>query len=238
MNALLGLSRVIDTISERIGRFVYWLLLAAVLISTVNAIVRKAFNMSSNAYLEAQWYLFAAVFMLGAGYVLLHDQHVRIDVLASRFRRRTQVWIDVIGMTFFLVPLCLLVAYMALPSVQLAIDTKEVSANPGGLIRWPLYILVPIGFCLLAAQTLSELIKRVAFLAGMAPDPHAQHEKTDHEMLLEEMRREAETSAALANQPAPGSVVVPDEPRAPEIAVLDPQASPSREPQLAAGGAR
>jgi TRAP-type mannitol/chloroaromatic compound transport system permease small subunit len=230
VNALLGLSRVIDTISERIGRFVYWLLLAAVLISTVNAIVRKAFNMSSNAYLEAQWYLFAAVFMLGAGYVLLHDQHVRIDVLSSRLSRRAQVWIDVIGMTVFLIPLCLLVAYMSLPSVQLAIDTKEVSANPGGLIRWPLYVLVPIGFCLLAAQAFSELVKRVAFLAGKAPDPHAQHEKTDHEMLLEELQREAERDGATAHRPAASG----SGPRPPAVGALDPQpAAP-----LASGGAR
>jgi TRAP-type mannitol/chloroaromatic compound transport system permease small subunit len=211
VNALLRACRAIDALSERIGRFVYWLLLAAVLISTVNAIVRKSFNMSSNAYLEAQWYLFAAVFMLGAGYVLLHDQHVRIDVISSRLSRRAQVWIDVIGMTVFLIPLCLLIAYMSLPSVTLAIDTKEVSANPGGLIRWPLYILVPIGFGLLAMQTFSELVKRVAFLAGKAPDPHAKHEKTDHEMLLEELSREAEAAARAAPAAAPaGAGYAPD----------------------------
>jgi TRAP-type mannitol/chloroaromatic compound transport system permease small subunit len=227
----------VDAVSERIGRFVYWLLLAAVLISTVNAVVRKAFDMSSNAFLEAQWYLFAAVFLLGAGYVLLHDQHVRIDVLSSRLSRRTQVWIDVVGMAFFLIPLCLLVAYMALPSVLAAIASKEVSANPGGLIRWPLYILVPIGFALLALQGLSELVKRIAFLAGRAPDPHARPEPTDGERLLEELRAEAE-AAPVANQPAPGSVVVPDEPRAPEIAVLDPDRGGRRDAQRAAGGAR
>jgi hypothetical protein len=163
---------------------------------------------------------------------------VRIDVLASRLKRRTQVWIDVIGMTVFLIPLCLLVAYMSLPSVQLAIDTREVSANPGGLIRWPLYILVPIGFCLLAAQAFSELVKRVAFLAGKAPDPHAQHEKTDHEMLLEEMQREAGMAGAAADQPAPGTVTVPDGPRAPAVGVLDPRPAAPHEARLAAGGAR
>jgi TRAP-type mannitol/chloroaromatic compound transport system permease small subunit len=237
MNAILGACRAVDALSERIGRFVYWLLLAAVLISTVNAVVRKTFDMSSNAFLEAQWYLFAAVFMLGAGYVLLHDQHVRIDVLSSRLSRRTQVWIDVIGMVVFLIPLCALIAWMALPSVTAAITSKEVSANPGGLIRWPLYILVPIGFGLLALQTLSELFKRVAFLAGKAPDPHAKPEQSDEERLLEELRAEAEAADA-ANQPAPGSVVVPDEPRAPEIAVIDPDRASARDPQLAAGGAR
>lgn len=192
MSALLAFCKFIDGISERIGRFVGWLLLAAVLISTVNAITRKAFNIGSNAYLEAQWYLFAAVFMLGAGYVFLHDQHVRIDVIASRLKRRTMVWIDVIGITVFLIPLCLIVAWMAWPSVMLAFKTSEVSANPGGFIRWPLYVLVPIGFLLLALQSFSELVKRVAFLMGRAPDPHEKPEKTEEERLLEDLQHEIE----------------------------------------------
>jgi TRAP-type mannitol/chloroaromatic compound transport system permease small subunit len=196
MKALLAYSRAVDWVTERIGRSVCWLLLAAVIISTVNAIVRKSFNLSSNAYLEAQWYLFAAVFMLGAGYVFLHDQHVRIDVVAGKLKRRTQIWIDVIGITVFLLPLCAFVIWTSLPSVLLAIETQEVSANPGGLIRWPLYMLVPIGFALLALQSLSELFKRVAFLSGHGPDPHAKAEKTDEEMLLEEMQREAEAREA------------------------------------------
>ena len=195
MNALLGLSRVIDAVSERIGRFVYWLLLAAVLISTANAIARKAFDVGSNAYLEAQWYLFATMFMLGAGYVLLHDQHVRIDVLATRWSKKARAWIEVAGLALVLIPMCLVIAWMALPSVSLAYTSGEVSANPGGLIRWPLYVLVPIGMCLLALQALSELIKEVAFLAGRGEDPHAVHEKTDAERLLEEMRQEAEAAA-------------------------------------------
>lgn len=196
MNALIAYSRAMDWLTERIGRSLYWLLLAAVLISTVNAIVRRAFDMSSNAYLEAQWYLFAAVFMLGAGYAFLHEQHVRIDVLAGRLSRRTQVWIDVVGIVVFLLPLCVGVAWMALPSVMTAIETREVSANPGGLIRWPLYILVPVGFVLLALQALSELFKRIAFLAGRGPDPHAKPEATDEDLLLEELKREAEAKAA------------------------------------------
>lgn len=196
MRALLAYSRAVDWVTERIGRSVCWLLLAAVIISTVNAIVRKSFNLSSNAYLEAQWYLFAAVFMLGAGYVFLHDQHVRIDVVAGKLKRRTQVWIDVLGIALFLLPLCAFVIWTSLPSVLLAIETQEVSANPGGLIRWPLYMLVPIGFGLLALQSLSELFKRVAFLSGHGPDPHAKAEKTDEEMLLEEMQREVEAREA------------------------------------------
>jgi TRAP-type mannitol/chloroaromatic compound transport system permease small subunit len=201
LNALLGLARLIDAVSERIGRAVYWLLLAAVAISTVNAIARKAFDVGSNAYLEAQWYLFATMFMLGAGYVLLHDQHVRIDVLSSRLSRRVQVWIDVIGLAVFLIPLCVVVSLMALPSIELAIRSGEVSANPGGLIRWPLYVLVPIGFGLLCLQALSELVKRVAFLAGRGPDPHAKPEPSDAERLLEEMRRANEAATAPGARP-------------------------------------
>ena len=210
MNALLAYCRAMDWLTERIGRSLYWLLLVAVVISTVNAIVRRAFDMSSNAYLEAQWYLFATVFMLGAGYAFLHEQHVRIDVLSGRLSRRTQVWIDVVGITFFLLPLCVGVSLMALPSLMTAIETNEVSANPGGLIRWPLYALVPLGFTLLALQSLSELIKRIAFLAGRAGDPHAKPEPTAEDLLLEDLRREAEEkarieaerlAAATANQP-------------------------------------
>jgi TRAP-type mannitol/chloroaromatic compound transport system permease small subunit len=190
MNALLSGARLIDAATERIGRLVGWLLLAAVLISTVNAITRKAFNIGSNAYLEAQWYLFAAVFMLGAGYVFLHDQHVRIDILSSRFSRKTQIAIDVAGIVLFLIPLCGVVAWMAMPSVMLAFNTNEVSANPGGLIRWPLYVLVPTGFVLLAVQALSELVKRIAFLTGHGPDPHEKPEQSDEERLLEDLKKE------------------------------------------------
>jgi TRAP-type mannitol/chloroaromatic compound transport system permease small subunit len=190
MNAIIWFCRSMDWLTERIGRAVYWLLLIAVLISTGNAIIRKAFDISSNAYLEAQWYLFSAVFMLGAAYVFLHDQHVRIDVLFSRFTRRTQLWIDVVGLVVFLIPLCLAVIWMALPSVQLAIKTSEVSANPGGLIRWPLYALVPVGFALLALQSLSELLKRLLFLSGKGPDPHAKPEPGAEEVLLEDLKKE------------------------------------------------
>lgn len=201
MHALLAFCRGVDRITERIGRAVGWLLLAAVIISTGNAIIRKAFSMSSNAFLEAQWYLFAAVFLLGAGYVFLHDQHVRIDVIAGRLSRRAQVVIDVVGIALFLLPLCVFVAWTALPSVATAYTSGEMSANPGGLIRWPLYVLVPIGFALLALQSLSELFKRVAFLAGAGPDPHARPEKTDEEMLLEELQHEQ----ALRENAAAGS---------------------------------
>ena len=204
MNALLVFCRAVDGFTERIGRAIGWLLLAAVVISTGNAIIRKAFNMSSNAYLEAQWYLFAAIFMLGAGYVFLHDQHVRIDVINGRLSRRKQVWIDVVGIVFFLLPLCAFLMWTSLPSLQTAWQTQEVSANPGGLIRWPLYALVPVGFGLLALQSLSELFKRLTFLTGHGPDPHAKPEKTDEELLLEELQKETEAREA-PEAAAPGA---------------------------------
>lgn len=196
MNLLLAFSRQVDWITEKIGKTIGWMLLAAVLISAGNALIRKTFDISSNAFLEAQWYLFGAVFMLGAGYVFLHDQHVRIDVVSSKISRRKQIWIDAIGIAFFLLPLCIFVVWTSLPSLQTAIMTKEVSANPGGLLRWPVYALVPVGFALLALQSVSELIKRVGFLTGHAPDPHAKPEKTDEEILLEELRIEEEARAA------------------------------------------
>jgi TRAP-type mannitol/chloroaromatic compound transport system permease small subunit len=202
MQALLASCRVVDRLTERIGRAVGWLLLAAVVISAGNAVIRKAFSMSSNAFLEAQWYLFAAVFLLGAGYVFLHDRHVRIDVIAGRLSRRVQVTIDVVGILLFLLPLCAFIVWTALPSVMVAYTSGEVSANPGGLIRWPLYVLVPIGFVLLALQALSELVKRIAFLTGAGPDPHAKPEQTDEERLLEELRREQAQRGAVVT---PGS---------------------------------
>jgi TRAP-type mannitol/chloroaromatic compound transport system permease small subunit len=211
MQSLLALSRGIDAITEKLGRALCWLLLAAVVVSTVNAITRKAFNLSSNAYLEAQWYLFAVTFMLGAGYVFLHDQHVRIDVLSSKLKRTTQIKIDVIGIIFFLLPLCVFVVWTSLPSVMTAIQTKEVSASPGGLIRWPLYMLVPVGFSLLAMQSLSELFKRVAFLTGHGPDPHVKPEKTEEEKLVEELQHELEKEADLntGNPSANGNATTP-----------------------------
>jgi TRAP-type mannitol/chloroaromatic compound transport system permease small subunit len=201
MNALLAFSRGMDWLTERIGRSVYWLLLLAVIVSTLNAVARKAFDVGSNAYLEAQWYMFAAMFMLGAGYVFLHDQHVRIDVLSSRLSRKAQVWIDIVGIVVFLLPLCVFIAWTALPSIGKAIDTMEVSANPGGLLRWPLYALVPVGFGLLFLQGLSELIKRVAFVTGRGPDPHAKPEPTDEERLLHELQNEAARREAAPRGP-------------------------------------
>ena len=190
MKALLALSRTIDTLNDRIGRAVYWLVLLAVLISAGNAIVRKAFDMSSNAYLEIQWYLFSAVFLLCAGYTLLKNEHIRIDVIAGRFSRRTQTWIDVLGTIFFLLPLVALILYESVPWFLRAWQSQEVSPSAGGLILWPAKILVPMGFSLLGLQGLSELIKRIAFLQGLIPDPgEKQVAKTAEEVLAEEILR-------------------------------------------------
>jgi TRAP-type mannitol/chloroaromatic compound transport system permease small subunit len=170
MKALLALSRVIDTVNEYIGRAVYWLILAAVLVSSINATMRYAFNLSSNAWLETQWYLFAAVFLLCAGHTLLHNEHIRIDVLAGRLPRRTQVWIDVFGAAFFLLPMALIIMWMSWPIFMNAFTMNEQSSNAGGLVRWPARLLIPVGFFLLAAQGVSELIKRIGFLMGLIPD--------------------------------------------------------------------
>jgi TRAP-type mannitol/chloroaromatic compound transport system permease small subunit len=186
MQFLLSLSRLIDKLSERIGHTVRWLVLAAVLISAGNAIMRKAFNMSSNAYLEIQWYLFAAVFMLAAGYTMLRQEHVRIDVISGRFSKRTQIWIDIVGICVFLFPFIFMIIKLAMPLVIGAFVSKEMSSNSGGLIRWPVFALLPAGLLLLGMQGLSELIKRVAFLQGLVPDPtKKQGGKTPEEELAE-----------------------------------------------------
>lgn len=196
MNAFLGLSRFIDAINERVGRSAMWLLLAAVLISTVNAIVRKAFNWSSNGLLEIQWYLFAGAFLLGASYTLLHNEHVRIDVVSGKFSRRTQTWIEVIGSIFFLLPFCAMVLWTSVPWFLNSLASGETSSNAGGLILWPAKILVPIGFTLLTAQGISELIKRLAFLKGLIPDPTEKHAfPTAEENLIEELKKRQEGEA-------------------------------------------
>ena len=188
MNALLGLSRAIDAMSERIGRIVYWLILVVVLISAANATIRKVFNYSSNAYLEIQWYLFSAVFLFGAGYTLLRNEHVRIDIIIGRFSVKVQTWIDVLGTIFFLMPMAVMFIYLSWPIFVRTYTHGEISTNAGGLLIWPARILVPIGFLLLILQGISELIKRVAFLTGNGPDPLAKHEgKSAEQELAEEI---------------------------------------------------
>lgn len=191
MKALLAVSRAIDALNERVGHWVTWLVLAAVLVSSVNAIVRKAFDMSSNAFLEAQWYMFSAVFLLAAAWTLLRNEHIRIDVIAGRFSRRTQTWIDVFGTLFFLIPMVLLVIYESVPWAMRAVQSGEVSPSAGGLILWPAKVLVPIGFFLLLLQGLSELVKRIAYLTGAGPDPTEKPpEKTAEQLLAEEILKQ------------------------------------------------
>ena len=201
MSPLLTLSRRIDRLSEWVGRWVAWLVLAAVLISAGNAVVRKVFNASSNAFLEIQWYLFAAVFLLAAGYTLLRQDHVRIDVILGRFSKRTQIWIDIAGICFFLLPFVFVVIVLAWPIVARALLTGEMSSNAGGLIRWPVFVMLPLGMALLGLQGLSELIKRFAFLKGLIPDPTQRRQtKTAEEELADFLKQEevaAREQAAL-----------------------------------------
>jgi TRAP-type mannitol/chloroaromatic compound transport system permease small subunit len=193
MKALLPLSGLIDRFNERIGQLVRWFVLAAVLISALNAIVRKAFNISSNAFLEVQWYLFAAVFMLGAGYAFLRNVHVRIDFISSKLSRRTNAIIDSVGIVVFLIPLSLIMIVLSWPFFTNAWHSGEMSQNAGGLIRWPAYVLIPLGFTILLAQGLSELIKRIAFIRGDIPEPFSVEQgKSDEEILAEELAAEAE----------------------------------------------
>jgi TRAP-type mannitol/chloroaromatic compound transport system permease small subunit len=200
MNFLLSLSKRIDAFSEWMGRWVAWLVLAAVLISTGNAIMRKAFNMSSNGFLEIQWYLFAAVFLLASGYTLLRQEHVKIDVVSGRFSKRTQIWIDIIGICLFLLPFTFMITKLAMPLVINAYVTGEVSSNAGGLIRWPVFALLPLGMVTLAMQAVSELIKRIAFLQGLVPDPTKKQGSKTAEEELAEFLLQKEVAAREATQ--------------------------------------
>ena len=166
MSFLLSLSRLIDALNEKVGNGVSWALFISVLICTGNALIRYIFHTSSNAWLEIQWYLFSAIFLLATSYTLRRNEHVRIDVIVGHFSKRTQVWIDIFGFLLFLLPMTLLVLYYAVPYAWESIHSQEVSSNAGGLIVWPAKILIPIGFLLLTLQGISELIKRIGFLQG------------------------------------------------------------------------
>jgi TRAP-type mannitol/chloroaromatic compound transport system permease small subunit len=201
MGALLKLSKLIDAINEGIGKLIMWLILAAVLISAGNAIMRKAFDMGSNAFLEIQWYLFAAVFMLGSGYVWLRNAHVRIDFVSSKLSKRTNTIIDILGLVIFTIPLSLILIKLSWPVFERAWVSGEMSQNAGGLIRWPVLLLIPLGFSILVVQCVSELIKRVAFLTGHRSEPFSEvAEKSDEQLLLEEL--EAKANAKLNINPA------------------------------------
>ena len=199
MQALLALSRAIDRLNAFVGKYSIWLIFAATFISAANAIVRKAFDTSSNAFLEVQWYLFAWSFLIAAGYTLLHREHVRIDVLNSRLSKKAQVWVDIMGFACFLTPLCITILWLSTPVAIQMYQSGEVSGNPGGLIRWPVWAAIPVGITLLMLQGWSELIKRIAFLTGDGPDPMGKlSDKSAEEELAEALRAEADRKQAEA----------------------------------------
>jgi TRAP-type mannitol/chloroaromatic compound transport system permease small subunit len=193
MQSLLKAARAIDALNEWVGRWVCWLVLLMVLESAGNAIVRKLFNSSSNALLEMQWYLFSAVFLLCAGWTLLRNEHVRIDILQGRLSPRGQAWLDIFGAVFFMLPMVFIFIWLSWPWFLRTYTQGEISGSAGGLILWPARLLVPAGFVLLALQGLSEIAKRAAFLAGAGPDPVKRHDaRAAEQELAEEIRKMAE----------------------------------------------
>lgn len=196
MNFFLRISHAIDYLNTKVGKAVTWLTLIVVFVSATNAVVRKLFNISSNAWLELQWYLFGAIFLLAAGYTFLRNEHVRVDVVAQRFSRRTQIKIEIFGVIFFLFPACALIFWLSLPYFYESFVLNEQSSNTGGLVRWPVKLLIPLGFGLLILAGVSHLIKCVGYLKGVCPDPTARSEgKTAEELLAEEIRAQAQLDA-------------------------------------------
>jgi TRAP-type mannitol/chloroaromatic compound transport system permease small subunit len=199
LDALLKLSAAVDAITNLIGKLIRWLVLGSVLISAGNAIIRKIFNISSNGFLEIQWYLFAGVFLLGSGFAFMRNVHVRIDFISSKLSKRTNTIIDILGIIVFIVPLCLMMVWLSWPLFSNALATGEMSQNAGGLIRWPAYLLMPLGFGLLLVQALSELVKRFAFLKGLRDEPMSvEAVKSDEEILAEELAAQAAKKLAGA----------------------------------------
>ena len=192
MQALLKLSGLIDAINERLGKATTWLVLIVVLISAGNAVMRYVINWSSNAFLEIQWYLFSAIFLLCAGYTLLRNEHVRIDIVSGHLSPKGRAWIDVFGIVLFLFPMTYLFVTLGWPFFMVAFNGGEVSSNTGGLLRWPVKLLVPVGFFFLMLQGVSELIKRLAFIRDLIPDPTERGGKTAEEELAEEIARTAQ----------------------------------------------
>jgi TRAP-type mannitol/chloroaromatic compound transport system, small permease component len=194
MAILLAISRLVDRINELVGKWVSWLILVSILISAGNAVIRKAFNMSSNAWLELQWYLFGAAFLLAAAYTLKQNEHIRVDIVYGMWSRRTQHWIDLFGHVFFLMPFVLLMVYYFGPWFMLSFRSGEVSSSAGGLIIWPAKLMLLIGFSLLALQGLSEIIKKIAIMCGAMEDPNpfvSAHEAAELEAkaLAEELKK-------------------------------------------------
>ena len=175
MRSLLAFSALIDALNEKIGAVCNWLVLLACIVSAGNAMVRYAYDTSSNAWLEIQWYMFAVIVMLGASYTMKRNEHVRVDILYMNLSRRGQLWIDILGTLVFLLPTCTILAWLAWPFFMQSFNVYEHSSNAGGLLRWPIKLVLPVGFALVALQGVSELIKRVAFLNGYAVDSLEAH---------------------------------------------------------------
>lgn len=201
MAGLLALSRTIDRINEFIGRWVSWLILLAILVSAGNAIIRKVFDTSSNAWLELQWYLFGAAFMLAAAYTLKQNDHIRIDIVYGMFPRRAQHWIDLLGHLLFLMPFVVLMVIYFVPYVALSVRSGEMSTNAGGLIVWPAKAILLAGFFLLALQGVSEIIKKVAIMRGDMDDPNPFI--SAHEQAELEARALADEAKAIAGEARP-----------------------------------
>jgi TRAP-type mannitol/chloroaromatic compound transport system permease small subunit len=213
MQGLLKLSSLIDGLNERVGRSMIWLVLIVVVVSAGNAVSRFTFNLSSNALLEIQWYLFSAIFLLSAGYVLKRNEHIRIDVLFGRYSERTQNWIDVFGFLVFLLPMALIVGYLSWPVFTLAWTSGEMSSNPGGLIRWPVRLMMPVGFALLILQGISELIKRLAFLTGNGRNVLVKEGGPSAEEELAEAIRKLHAAPEVADIVSMNHQMVDDQPK-------------------------
>lgn len=193
MTALLALSRAIDAVNARIGKIVSWLIVAAVLVSSINAVVRKVFDLSSNSWLELQWVLFAAVFLCCSPWTLIDNEHIRIDIVNARLSRSVRNWIDLLGGVFFLLPFTIVMLVTSWPFFLNSYRINEQSLNAGGLPQWPAKMLVPLGFALLFVQAISEIIKRIAIMQGRMEDPHEG--ASGHAVL------EAEVERLLADAP-------------------------------------
>lgn len=193
MKFLLAVSRLIDALNERIGQTVLWLTLIVVFVSAGNAVVRKVFHTSSNAWLELQWYLFGAIFLLAAGYTFLRNEHVRVDVISSRLPERVQVYIEIIGIVFFIFPAAGLIFWLSLPYFWESFRLQELSSNTGGLIRWPAKLLIPVGFALLILSGVSRLIRCLAYLTGHGRNPMLQEQaRSAEEELAEDILKQNE----------------------------------------------
>ena len=169
MPGLLRLADAIDWLSEQVGQWLKWLVLASSVVSAGNALVRYTLHQSSNAWLEIQWYMFAAMFLLAAGYALKHEEHVRVDIFYSKMSWKQQAWIDLLGTILFLMPAAVLIAWLAIPMVRNSYAIHEMSSDAGGLLRWPVKIMIPVGFALLALQGVAEIIKKIAVIQGLRP---------------------------------------------------------------------